>query len=174
MPVNATMPRPHEERVLALLQRSLEERRDLVVEGQQPAVEIGIDAQRRGEQQARHGGLREHALDDAQEVRAHLAHHPRRVGLGNGLDGCDAVGEGVHEGIDELLEDRSFVLEIQVERAAGDLGAGHDVVDAGVVVALLGEHLGGHRKDLFASLCPVHRASGAIATTGRGAAPSLR
>ena len=48
----------------------------------------------------------------------------------------------------DLAEDLLLRVEVAVEGAVGDAGAGDDVVDVGVEVPLLGEHLGGGRDQL--------------------------
>src|ERR1019366_5355567 len=72
------------------------------------------------------------------------------------------VGE---RAIDDLLEDRALVLEIQVKRAARDAGFGHDLVDLRVGIAPPREDLAGGVQDTLPPLDLAHTRSHRNSTT---------
>jgi hypothetical protein len=64
---------------------------------------------------------------------------------------CGQGGGGpLDDGVDDLVKDRAFVLEVAIERGVSDAHALGDVRHTGIVVTRFCEHLDGRVDDLLA------------------------
>lgn len=140
----------HQPELLSVEERLLDEVPERAVERAHLAIERGIEPGRVLEEDLRHRRIVERDGEDPHQVRAQLCQ--RRACRIRGVDALDALRDAREEPIDELLEDRPLVLEVEIERPARDLGTRDDVVDLRLVVPLLGEDVAGAIEDLRASL----------------------
>src|SRR5213083_2000012 len=86
------------------------------------------------------------------------AREKARGPLARSVHGCLQAAHGL---LDDGVEERLLVGEMQVEGADADVGRGRDVRDLGPVEALLGQHPGGGRQELLARvLAPALEATG--------------
>jgi hypothetical protein len=74
-----------------------------------------------------------------------------------GIDPHDGHADLGERAVDDLLEDRALVLEVQVKRAPRDQGGRDDVLDLGLVVTAARKHVAGMVQDLLPPFGLAHR-----------------
>jgi hypothetical protein len=139
---------------MPILEARLQQGGELVVEGLELPVEQRVDPDGVAEEDLRRRAILEKNADDPADILADLVGDAAvRVVRVDGLNRHADAGE---HPVDDLLEDAALVLEIEIERAAGDPGGGDDVVDLGRVIPALREDIARVVQDLLAALGLVH------------------
>src|SRR5690606_33623372 len=117
----------------------------VAVEALELLVDLGVDAHRFAQDEAREGRVLMKRLEDARDGDEELIADRRRAFPQIHAD--DVLADLLEQEIEQLVEDGVLAVEIDVEGAARDARRFDDVADAGVVIALVAEDGEGRVED---------------------------